>query len=86
MTHTSEDNHICIVGLGYVGLTLAVAMDEAGFQVSGVERNAAVAAIIRSGRAHFSEEGLDAPLAKAPVWTSLVTTAGGDSLSIRAGS
>ena len=65
MTHTSEDNHICIVGLGYVGLTLAVAMAEAGFQVSGVERNAAVAAIIRSGRAHFSEEGLDAPLAKA---------------------
>ena len=65
MTHTSEDNHICIVGLGYVGLTLAVAMAEAGFQVSGVERNAAVAAIIRSGRALFSEEGLDAPLAKA---------------------
>jgi UDP-N-acetyl-D-mannosaminuronic acid dehydrogenase len=65
MTSSPTDNHICIVGLGYVGLTLAVAMANAGFKVSGVERNAAVAAIIRSGRAHFSEEGLDAPLAEA---------------------
>lgn len=65
MTSSRADNHICIVGLGYVGLTLAVAMANAGFRVSGVERNAAVAAIIRSGRAHFSEDGLDAPLGEA---------------------
>lgn len=65
MTSSPADNHVCIVGLGYVGLTLAVAMANAGFRVSGVERNAAVAAIIRSGRAHFSEDGLDAPLAAA---------------------
>lgn len=65
MTSSAADNHVCIVGLGYVGLTLAVAMANAGFRVSGVERNAAVAAIIRSGRAHFSEDGLDAPLAAA---------------------
>jgi nucleotide sugar dehydrogenase len=60
-----SDQHVCIVGLGYVGLTLAIALADAGFQVSGIERNRAVAAIIRSGRAHFSEEGLDAHLSVA---------------------
>lgn len=29
---------VCVVGLGYVGLTLAVALAEQGFCVSGVER------------------------------------------------
>jgi nucleotide sugar dehydrogenase len=60
-----QDQHVCIVGLGYVGLTLAVALANAGFQVSGIERNRAVAAIIRTGRAHFSEDGLDEQLSAA---------------------
>lgn len=60
-----QDQHVCILGLGYVGLTLAVALVNAGFRVSGTERNKAVAAIIRSGRAHFSEEGLDIHLQAA---------------------
>lgn len=65
MSQEPRDNHVCIVGLGYVGLTLAVAMANAGFRISGVERNKGVATMIRSGRAHFSEDGLDEPLAQA---------------------
>ena len=59
------DQHVCVVGLGYVGLTLAIALANAGFRVSGVERNRATAAIVRTGRAHFSEEGLEEHLAPA---------------------
>lgn len=57
------DRRVCIVGLGYVGLTLAVAMAEAGFEVYGVERSATIVEAVQSGRAHFSESGLDLRLA-----------------------
>ncbi len=60
----AADDHVCIIGLGYVGLTLAVALAKAGLKVSGIERNRAVASIIASGRAHFAEQGLDAHLAE----------------------
>jgi UDP-N-acetyl-D-mannosaminuronic acid dehydrogenase len=59
------DVRVCIIGLGYVGLTLAVALARAGLKVIGIERNRAVASIIASGRAHFSEEGLDEHLGAA---------------------
>ncbi len=57
------DRNICIVGLGYVGLTLAVAMAEAGFRVYGVEINPATLACLEEGRAHFAEYGLNDRLA-----------------------
>lgn len=60
---SSPDRNVCIVGLGYVGLTLAVVMAEAGFRVSGCELNPGFVASIRSGRAHFFEPGLDERLA-----------------------
>lgn len=50
---------VCIIGLGYVGLTLAAAMAQAGYKVIGVERVAAVRDALNAGRAHFSEPGLD---------------------------
>lgn len=55
---------VCIVGLGYVGLTLAVAMAEAGYRVHGVEKSERIRKCIVAGRAHFTETGLDAPLSK----------------------
>lgn len=55
----SRDRHVCIVGLGYVGLTLAVVMAEAGYVVRGCELNPAFVASIREGHAHFFEPGLD---------------------------
>ncbi len=56
------DGEVCIVGLGYVGLTLAVAMAEAGFSVTGVEIMPEIVASVRSGKAHFAEYGLDVRL------------------------
>jgi UDP-N-acetyl-D-mannosaminuronic acid dehydrogenase len=54
-----KDAHICMLGLGYVGLTLAVAMADAGFKVLGVEVRDEVLDTLREGRAHFHEPGLD---------------------------
>ena len=34
-----HDRTVCIIGLGYVGLTLAIIMAEAGYTVWGVEIN-----------------------------------------------
>lgn len=61
---TLRDTHVCIIGLGYVGLTLAVAMADAGFHVHGIEKNGEVLECLRQGRAHFSEGGLNAKLAE----------------------
>lgn len=58
-----HDTDVTIVGLGYVGLTLAVALADAGFRVRGVERDRRVLACLAEGRAHFSEVGLNARLA-----------------------
>lgn len=53
-----RDNHVCIIGLGYVGLTLAVAMADAGFRVTGIENSPEVLRHLREGRPHFAEAGL----------------------------
>ncbi len=52
-----------VVGLGFVGLTLAVSLSEAGYRVHGIEADADVARRITGGQAHFFEVGLD-PLLK----------------------
>ena len=57
------DKDVCIIGLGYVGLTLAVAMAEVGFRVHGVEKVEAIRRCVTEGRAHFKETGLDPRLA-----------------------
>jgi nucleotide sugar dehydrogenase len=56
------DSRVCIIGLGYVGLTLAVAMADVGFQVVGIEISDDVLDHLRQGRAHFLEIGLDEKL------------------------
>lgn len=58
------DQHVCLIGMGYVGLTLAVAMAEAGFRVHGVEIDPKTVATIKSGRAPFKEAGFDERLAR----------------------
>jgi nucleotide sugar dehydrogenase len=57
-----HDTNVCIIGLGYVGLTLAVALAESGFRIMGIEKSEAIAGQIASGRAHFHETGLDTRL------------------------
>lgn len=50
--------HIGVVGLGYVGLTLALTLAERGFQMRGLDRDPAVRRKLKSGRPHFFEIGL----------------------------
>jgi nucleotide sugar dehydrogenase len=56
---------VCIVGLGYVGLTLASAFANAGLTVVGLERDLAIVTTINSGKAPFHEVGLDEVLERA---------------------
>lgn len=56
------DRRVCILGLGYVGLTLAVAMADAGFEVLGVEIRDSVLEVLADGKAHFHEPGLEKKL------------------------
>ncbi|MCR9176405.1 MAG: nucleotide sugar dehydrogenase [Alphaproteobacteria bacterium] len=60
---TFEDQRICIVGMGYVGLTLAASLGEIGLQVTGIERNPITVDQLRTGSAHIHEVGLQ-PLIK----------------------
>lgn len=53
---------IVVVGLGYVGLTLAVALAQRGCKVVGLEKRQEVVDLANDGKAHFSETGLDAAL------------------------
>ena len=54
-----EDRYVCVLGLGYVGLTLAATMADVGFKVLGVEIRDDVLAKLRRGVPHFYEPGLD---------------------------
>jgi len=57
-----NDQTVCILGMGYVGLTLAVVMAERGFHVYGAEINPATLDAIRKGVPHFYEQGLEVRL------------------------
>jgi UDP-N-acetyl-D-mannosaminuronic acid dehydrogenase len=50
--------HVVVVGLGYVGLTLALVMADLGFRVTGVDADAGVVAGLLAGRSHVHEQGL----------------------------
>ncbi len=50
--------HLVIVGLGYVGLTMAVVMADAGFMVTGVEVNDHRFKMLSKGESYIHEVGL----------------------------
>jgi len=51
--------NIGIIGLGYVGLTLALTAADNGIQVYGIEINQHIKNCLAENRAHFFEPGLD---------------------------
>lgn len=55
---------IGIVGLGYVGLTLAICAAERGVEVFGTELNPKIKTALSENRAHFFEPKLDELIAK----------------------
>lgn len=59
-----KGNKVVIIGLGYVGLTLAAHMARSGFKVHGVEIRDEVLEPLKNGRAFFLEPGLDSLLGK----------------------
>lgn len=50
---------LCVLGMGYVGLTLATAFALRGLTVAGVERSETITERINAGGAPFYEAGLD---------------------------
>ncbi|MBI1776634.1 MAG: nucleotide sugar dehydrogenase [Proteobacteria bacterium] len=59
------DRVVAIMGLGYVGLTLATVMVEVGFEVHGIEIRDDLLSGLRAGKAHFSEPGISQRLTRA---------------------
>ena len=69
MTNTVPDGFrdrvVCVMGLGYVGLTLATVMVEVGFEVWGIEIREELVRLMKEGKAHFSEPGITERLSRA---------------------
>ena len=74
-----KTREVCIVGLGYVGLTLAVSLADVGFKVVGVDKNKEIIQSLKRGEAHFHEVGLNA-LLNYHINKSLFVTASLDSV------
>jgi UDP-N-acetyl-D-glucosamine dehydrogenase len=55
-----RDAHVAIIGLGYVGLPLAVAFAEAGYRVTGIDLDTRKVDAINRGESYIE----DAPAAK----------------------
>lgn len=51
--------HIGIIGMGRVGLTLALTLASVGFKVLGVEREEEIVKSLDKGKPHFYEKGLE---------------------------
>ena len=60
----SGTQKICVIGMGFVGLTLSVVLAECGHEVLGIEINKNTVDRLNSGSAHFFEKGLNSRLAK----------------------
>lgn len=54
--------HIGVVGLGYVGLTLALTLSDLGFKIRGFDVDKSVSEKLKKGRPHFFENGIDSLL------------------------
>jgi UDP-N-acetyl-D-glucosamine dehydrogenase len=50
-----EDRRVAVIGLGYVGLPLAVALSEAGLEVVGIDGNAERVAPLHQGKSHIDD-------------------------------
>ncbi len=54
----ASHRHLVVVGLGYVGLTMAVVMADAGFLVTGVDIDESKLQVLRQGESYIHEVGL----------------------------
>ena len=56
--------HVTVLGLGYVGLTLALVMADSGFLVTGVDLDKTKCKLLNDGKSYVHEKGLDELLHK----------------------
>lgn len=54
-----RDKSICIIGLGFVGLTLAAVLAKKGFRVHGIEKKNKILNFLKTKQGHFYEPGLN---------------------------
>lgn len=50
---------VCVIGMGFIGTTLAAVLAEAGFEVFGIERDTKKLEQLKKGKPHFYEKGLE---------------------------
>jgi UDP-N-acetyl-D-mannosaminuronic acid dehydrogenase len=55
---------VCVIGLGYVGLTLSASLLECGFEVSGIEIRKNVLEFLKKKKSHFYEPKIEEVLEK----------------------
>jgi len=58
------DKNICIIGLGFVGLTLAIKMAEKNFNVVGIEKNKDILRYLKKKKSHFFEPNINSRISK----------------------
>ena len=64
MKNKPKKKSVCVIGLGFVGLTLAAIMSEAGFRVHGIEKKKFIIDKLKKRKSHFYEPKLDQLLNK----------------------
>ena len=60
-----KNSHVCILGLGYIGLPTAAILIKHGFSVTGVDPDQPKAKMISAGQSPFDEDGLGPLIADA---------------------
>lgn len=60
----NKEKNVCTIGLGYVGLTLALTLADSGFNVAGVDKNTSLLKKLKKGESPFYEKGLETLLRK----------------------
>jgi UDP-N-acetyl-D-mannosaminuronic acid dehydrogenase len=65
-------NHVCIMGLGYIGVPTACMFASNGIRVTGVDVNEHIVQTLNQGKTHIKEPGLD-PVLQAALLSGLLT-------------
>ena len=54
----TDNKQICVLGMGYVGITLSVVLAEVGYQVDGIDIDKEVVTTLNKGNPHIYEKNL----------------------------
>ena len=49
----NEMKKICVIGLGFVGLTMALTLSKRGYKVCGVEKEDSILENLKKNKSHF---------------------------------